>query len=598
MSEFVYPGIVDMQMALRAPDAQDMPPLQIAVARNITVDNLVPYLRYSALTCGLRADVRMGDFDTTAMEALSPRSALFDGADIILVFHTLRGAAPVLIDGYPAASKEEIRSAAEQYLDQAQAILEGIRRQSTALILWCGTESPAAPAMGLLDAVHPLGQRAILAEVSRRLAEQLWLVGDAHMIDLESLVRRVGDAAFYDPRMWHFARAPFATPGLEAIADTFGRALRALKGRSRKCLVLDCDNTLWGGIVGEDGIEGIKLGTAHPGSAYRAFQQQALNLFHRGVILALCSKNNEEDVWEVFERHPEMLLRREHIAAHRINWQDKSANIGALADELNIGLDSVVFVDDSPFEVELVRQSLPEIHVIHLPVEEAPRAADRLAGCGLFDTLSLTEEDRQRGQMYSENASRARNRKDSTDLASYLASLDIVVEVRHACPDRYGRIAQLTQKTNQFNLTTRRYGESDIARFAEAEGSDVLQCTVRDRFGVYGLVGVVVLRHESGDTEIDSLLMSCRVLGRGVEPTMLTAAARLAVAHGSRRLVGSYLPTRKNRMVERFYPENGFEPAGNASMECAVYAMDPRAYHPPPLDHITTHLLPERASSA
>jgi FkbH-like protein len=285
-----------------------------------------------------------------------------------------------------------------------------------------------------------------------------------------------------------------------------------------------------------------------------------LSHYHRGVILALCSKNNEQDVWEVFDTHPDMLLKREHFAAWRINWDDKAANLRALAAELNIGTDSLVFADDSDFESNLIREQMPEVAVLQLPVDRPGEYRWLLAGCGAFDLPYLTEEDRKRGEMYQAQNVRAKEKAGSTDIEAYCRSLAMVLEIGRADSFSTPRIAQQTQKTNQFNLTTRRYTEADIEGFASSGTYDVLWLRLADKFGDMGIIGTCIVSYPGQDASIDTLLLSCRALGRGVEARFLHEVMALAARRGARRMVGQYIPTAKNVQVADFYVAHGFQP--------------------------------------
>lgn len=539
--------------------------MSIAIARNVTVDLLVPYLRYAAYRDGFAAEIRMGEFDTAVQEALDLDGRPFREVDAVLVFTPLAGLSENLWSRFASLGPTEIEAEIAHIHNYVSKVISGIRRQTDAVVLWHGFETPVQPAFGAIDATLPMGQVAVVRGLNDHLRAELAAVRNAFVVDMELIRARSGCDTFYDLRHWHLARGPWGREAFAHIAEFDFRFLRALKGRARKCLVLDCDNVLWGGIVGEDGLSGIRIGHQYPGLAYRDFQAEVLNLYNRGVILAICSRNNEEDVIEVLRDHPDMLLREEHFAAMRVNWGDKAQNIVELAAELNIGLDSMVFVDDSDYEVARVREALPEVSVLHLPPQSALSARDRLAACGLFDTLTFSDEDRRRGRMYRAEAARSRLRGNVQDLGAYLASLDLVVAFRVADAMSIPRIAQLTQKTNQFNLTTRRYGESDIEHFAKDAAFDVFYVTVTDRFGDYGIVGVVIIRYADGTAEIDTLLLSCRVLGRGVEDAILYACVKAARARGAHTILGRYLPTRKNAQVAEFFPNHGFAADGPGS---------------------------------
>jgi FkbH-like protein len=553
------PTLAEIEKALSEPPGQELKPVHIAVLRNIVIEPLAPYLRYQARQCGLDALLHFGEYDTIVQESLGTNpEILHDSTRCIFLFTRLENLSWKLARSFAELSGEQVREEVDRIKDFIRTVATNLRKQTTATIIWHAFELPVHPSYGVLDSQMAEGQLATVRELNSFLQETLRALPQAFMADLNLCLADIGAERFYDQRLWHIGRAPYSGEALRAIAALDMSFIRPLMGRNRKCLALDCDDTLWGGIIGEDGIAGIKLGKAYPGSPYYEFQQEIVNLYHRGVLIALCTKNNEDDVWEVFRNHPDMLLKEEHIAAHRINWQDKAANLRSLAQELNIGLDSFVYLDDSDFELNLVRRELPEVATILLPKDQPFRYRELLAGCGLFDTLTLSEEDRQRGKMYRAEADRAHLRAQTTDLVGYYRSLAMEVEIRF--PDSFTtpRIAQLTQKTNQFNLTTRRYGEADIKRFQAEARADVLSLRLRDRFGDSGIVGTCILRYEKEKAIIDTFLLSCRVLGRDVENVFLLQALKLAKKRGAKIAIGEYYATKKNAQVENFYDKMGF----------------------------------------
>jgi FkbH-like protein len=321
---------------------------------------------------------------------------------------------------------------------------------------------------------------------------------------------------------------------------------------------VDLDNTLWGGVIGEDGITGIQLGAEHPGAAYQALQRVMLDLSRRGVLLAICSKNNPEDAIEVLEKHPGMLLRPKHFACIRINWADKAQNLHEIAAELNIGIDSLALFDDNPVEREQVRAALPEVSVIDMPQDPLAYAATLRDFPG-FERLALSAEDQQRTKMYAAQQQRTHAEQTFQSKEDFYRYLEQEAEVAPVGPATLARIAQLTQKTNQFNLTTRRYSEQKITELAADPNWRVLSIRVRDRFGDHGLVGVAITRDEGNACEIDTFLLSCRVIGRDVETALLAHLSQLAVDRGRLRLCGWFLPTAKNAPAREFYARHGFE---------------------------------------
>jgi FkbH-like protein len=359
--------------------------------------------------------------------------------------------------------------------------------------------------------------------------------------------------------LWLSARVPLSGKLLNSLAVEYVRYFMAMVSARRKCLVVDLDNTLWGGILGEDGYDGIQIGHEFPGNAFRELQQAVLDLYHRGIILAICSKNNEADVLRVLEQHPDMLLRPQHFASVQINWDDKATNLRRIAQDLNIGLDSLAFWDDNPAERSLVRQMLPEVLVIDLP-DHPSEYAPALRRIVEFETLMLSDEDRQRGAMYRAQAERQRLQATAESLESYYASLDMRLEIGLADSHSIPRIAQLTQKTNQFNLTSRRYSQTEIAQMAADPNWRIYGLRLKDRFGDNGLAGVAILRSQDrGTWEIDTFLLSCRILGRTVETAFLAFVLRQAKDAGGTRMEGWFLPTKRNAPAKQFYGQHGFE---------------------------------------
>jgi FkbH-like protein len=338
-----------------------------------------------------------------------------------------------------------------------------------------------------------------------------------------------------------------------------------------KVLVADLDNTMWGGIIGEDGMTGIKLGPEYPGAAYQNLQRAMLDLARRGILLAICSKNNPDDVMEALQNHPGMLLKPKDFAAVRINWTDKSQNVREIASELNLGIDALAFIDDNPFEREQLRKALPEVTIIDLPEDPLGYAA-AVRDCPVFERLTLSGEDQQRTSMYAQQRERTQSEQSFQSKEDFFRYLGQEAEVAPVSPATLARVAQLTQKTNQFNLTTRRYTEQQVSEMAASPGWQVLSIKVRDRFGDHGLVGVAITRDEAEACEIDSFLLSCRVIGRSVETALLSHLAQGAAARGRRQLVGKFLPTKKNAPARDFYAQHGFHPV-EQSQDSSVWSL-------------------------
>ena len=401
------------------------------------------------------------------------------------------------------------------------------------------------------------------------------------LVDVDGLAGLVGRGAWYMPSEWNSAKLPFGSDFLPLYADHVARVIAARRGRSRKCLVLDLDNTLWGGVIGDDGLEGIKLSQGDAeGEAFLDLQRYALQLRNRGIVLAVCSKNTDEVARSPFRQHPEMILKEEHIAVFQANWADKATNIQTIAESLSFSLDAMVFVDDNPMERDLVRRTLPEVAVIELPGDPAFYART-LASCGWFESTAFSTEDKARADAYAGNARRLDLRGEATDIECYLRSLEMVLTFAPFDPIGRARIVQLVAKSNQYNLTTRRYTPAEIERMESDPEVLTLQIRLADRFGDNGMISVVICNAPLGADEwrIDTWLMSCRVLERRVENAVLAEIARHARRAGANSLIGTYAPSRKNALVADHYGRLGFKKERETSDGCTEWRILVRDVH-------------------
>lgn len=531
-------------------------PLRINFLRNFTVEGIEPFLKYRCLSDGLAPTVVFGNYDMVRQEILDQGSHLHTtDPDIIVVALHLETLVPDCL---------RTEWNAREVMNELNSLYGELERSSDAIIAVNSFIPPFHPDLGITSSPE-LPSRYHEVLLLNQLVRDFVRSNQARfvLVDWERILRIVGEDESIDYRFWYMSKAPFKKRFLDQYALELTKIARALKGKAKKCLVLDCDNTLWGGIIGEDGLQGIKLDRhSYPGNVYYEFQQRVLNLFDRGVLLALCSKNNEQDVWDLLDNHPHCLIKREHLAAWRVNWLDKASNLKELARSLNLGLDSFVFVDDNPAECGLVRDLLPEVTVLQVPekIYTYPRLLEQH---GLFDTLTLSSEDRQRSRMYREDIERKSEQAHYETVEQYLASLAIAVTVHRATDREIPRVAQLTQKTNQFNLTTRRYTEAQIAAFASDPAYAVLTLAVRDKFGDSGLTGVLIAHNDGNVGTIDTLLLSCRILGRTIEIAFVLKSLELMERLWKIDLWrGEYIPTAKNQQVAGFWQLMGFTETG------------------------------------
>ncbi|MGH6812308.1 MAG: HAD-IIIC family phosphatase [Methylocella sp.] len=380
------------------------------------------------------------------------------------------------------------------------------------------------------------------------------------LIDLDHWVGRYGLAAWHDQALWHRAKQEIGPAATPVYGDLVARVIAARYGRSAKCLVLDLDNTLWGGVVGDDGLAGIVLGQGSAtGEAFLAFQSYVKQLSRRGIILAVCSKNDEAIARSAFEKHPEMILRSSDIACFVANWTDKASNLRYIAKELNIGIDALVFADDSPFERNLVRTELAAVLVPELG-DDPTFYPSIIADSGLFEGVAVTSDDVARSAQYQENNQRQALLDASTDLDGYLKALEMTLKFGPFDDMGLQRIVQLINKTNQFNLTTRRYTEAEVRSIMSDPDSVTLQLRLTDKFGDNGIIAVLILRpnETAAALKVETWLMSCRVLGRQVEQAAMNLIADVAKARGYRSLIGEYRPTERNEIVREHYSKLGF----------------------------------------
>ena len=533
----------------------------------------------SALRHGLVLDVVEGNYGAGVQEARDPSSALHtSNLDFALVVTDAR----LLGLDLAAPSKDDAAAKVDAAFQRLTLIVEGLRPSVASAILVQTVVPPLDTLFGSFDRVEAGSPFAMVESLNRRIAD--WAAeGRVIVVDVARLAGAVGLERWDEPAHWHASKLGFSPAMIPLYADVAARTIAAVRGRSRKCLVLDLDNTLWGGVIGDDGLNGIALGQGSgTGEAFVAIQRMALELRSRGIVLAVCSKNEDDAARLPFREHPDMVLREEHIAVFQANWTDKAANLRAIAETLNIGVDSLVFLDDNPAERLQVRGRLPMVAVPELPEDPAlyPRY---LAAAGYFEAVAFSAEDRERAGYYQANAQRASAMSASGDLGDYLASLDMVCTIAPVDAVTRPRVSQLINKSNQFNLTTHRYSEAEVEAAERDPARHAIQVRLVDRFGDNGIIGVTIADKTGEAWEIETWLMSCRVLGRRVPEAVLAHLAAAARSDGARRLIGRYIPSPKNRMVADHYAKLGFEAISGGGEGETLWALDLARYAPPDL---------------
>jgi FkbH-like protein len=531
-------------------------PIRLAILGNSTLDLLVPMLVASAARHGLALECVLGSFGQMTQQALDPSSAVHTSKpDAVLLALDHRGLALRFVPGDGEAEKDAITSS----IAQLSAIRDAIHINAGAVCVVQTVPVPPEALFGSLDHRLAGSPRRTIEALNRVIGDSISGTSDL-LLDVAGLAETVGLATWHSPTLWNLAKLPCDVSCMPIYAEHVARLLAAMRGRSRKCLVLDLDNTVWGGVIGDDGVEGIITSPGEAtGEAFLSLQEYVLSLRARGIVLAVSSKNSDDVARTPFREHPDMLLKEEHFAVFQANWNDKATNIKAIANELALGLDAMVLLDDNAVERALVRQILPQVAVPELP-EDPALFARTLAAAGYFEAIAFSDEDRKRAEMYQSNARRVALQNQVGDVEEYLASLEMEIYFSPFDLKNLARITQLINKTNQFNLTTRRYSQAEVAAAHEDSKVFTLQVRLVDRFGDNGMISVVICRPgRSGTWSIDTWLMSCRVLGRRVEQMVLRELVQQGRLAGIETLVGTYIPTQKNGLVRDHYRKLGFK---------------------------------------
>jgi len=560
--------------------------LKTCVVRSVTVEPILPHLSVEAVLSNYVLDLQIGGYGSYVDEMLNPQSALAkfkpDMVLVLLDLEDIAGRLPDLCaDGIGAAVEQEI----EESVAGIAQLLRSFRSGSSARLLLQGCVVPDLTSLGDVgDANLPHSLTSAVHQLNQRLAALCNSISDCVFFDVDHLAARYGRANWRDARMFLASRLPIAAGAFGIYARGLIRSLSALFRAPRKVLCTDLDNTLWGGVLGEDGPDGIATGTAFPGNCYLEYQMYLKQLSSRGILLAIVSKNNEADVREAFQvRAADLGLSLDTFVATKISWNEKSDSIRELAKELSLGLDSFVFVDDNPVECEAIRQQLPEVAIITAPVQEPWKLVELLAEQSFFDAAVVTDDDVNRLHEYKAQAQRADLASSAGSRDEFLASLGIVCTFLSALQAPLARSVQLLAKTNQFNLTARRHSAAEVEEFASSAGGQAIAIRVRDRFGDAGVVGLALARNEGDSCHIDSLLLSCRVIGRGIETALLAHLAQNAIRAGARWLVGEFIATKKNAPCADFYLEHGFvqqPPSQEVQTDSVFYQLDLTASTP------------------
>jgi FkbH-like protein len=545
------------------PDLAPLAKFRLGVLASATADVLLDCIPAAAARHGVAVELVSAPYDQVMQQALDAGSgvnaARLDAVLLAVDHRWLKLDRPNL--------QEPAQAQIDAAVEQLGTIVAALRQHGGAPAILQTLPVPPGHLFGSYERRVAGSVRAMIEAANRAIAALAEETG-SYLLDTAALAEQVGTDRWFDPVQWWAYKFPFAAECAPIYADMVGRLLGAIRGKARKCLVLDLDNTLWGGVIGDDGIGGIVIGQGSArGESFLAVQQAAIELRERGIVLAVCSKNDDAVARAVFRDHPEMLLRERHVAAFHPNRNQKPSNLEAIARALNIGLDALVLLDDNPAERAQVRAALPQVAVPELP-DDPGLFAWYLTAPGYFEAVGFSAEDRSRAQSYASDVQRAEVMAKSRDLGDYLASLDMTIGFAPFDATGRARIVQLINKTNQFNLTTRRYTEAEVVAMEADPSVFTLQVRLADKFGDLGMIGIVICRAaERGMWAIDTWLMSCRVLGRKVEEAMLAKVVAAASTAGVQRIVGTYIPTAKNGMVAEHYRKLDFRPLDGAGPE-------------------------------
>lgn len=537
--------------------AEGLQDLRIAVLGGSTTNELANLWEILLLASGFKPVIYQSEYDRVYEEAVHDSQALIDFKPDLVYLHT----SCWNVRNRPSldCTAADFESCVQTELARFREIWDSLETKLNCPLIQNNFETPPHSALGNLDAIACGGFSSFLMHLNIAMAREIALRPAVSLQDVHGISAMLGMRRWFDWKRYYSYKILLTSEANLELARSLTSIVKAIYGKSRKVLVLDLDNTLWGGVIGDDGVDHIQIGQETPvGEAYAAFQEYCLSLRNRGVLLAVCSKNTEEIARMGFE-HSGSILKAEHFAAFKANWEAKHENILAISQELDVNIDSFVFVDDNPAERSIVEAMLPTVAVPDVG-SDVTRYIELIEQGRYFESISLSREDFQRTTFYAANSRRTRSAKKYADYGEYLDSLEMKAEIGCFKPMYLERIAQLTNKTNQFNLTTRRYTQTEIESYSRNPGFIGLYGKLSDRFGDNGLISVVLGRRDADILHIEVWLMSCRVLKREMELAMFDALVESARALGITTIRGYYLPTEKNRIVANMYPSLGFEP--------------------------------------
>ncbi|NET79021.1 MULTISPECIES: HAD-IIIC family phosphatase [Okeania] len=538
------------------------PEFKIAYLGNYTIEPLPSYVNVFSVSEGIIAGEYIGSYQQYFQELLNPNSPLINyNPDLIYLDISLRELQPKIYYEYSSLSLDERKNSLNFIISHISDWLKVAVNQTSANILISNFLQPNFYQTGIADLNQEYGESEFYLELNLELLRLLKKESRVHLFDIERLASRFGKEQVQNAKMYYIAKMEWRENFLPTIARELIRYIKAIKGYTKKCLVLDLDNTLWGGVVGEEGVMGIKIGQGDPVSeAFLEFQRKIKTIKDRGILLAICSKNNINDALEAFEKRPEMPLKKSDFSAMEINWERKHENLQKIASTLNIGTDSLVFIDDNPAECSLVTQMMPEVKTILLPSDPATYSG-LLDQLNEFEKIQILQDDLSKATQYIQNKQREDHKQQIGDMTSYLQSLGTEIKIWEATEEDLPRVHQLFSKTNQFNLTTIRYSMAEVEEFFRDGNYDLTVVSAHDNFGEIGIIALYLVDlREKPYLLIDSLIMSCRAMGRGIETAIVNhLKTKYLTNYPEIQLSATYIPTKKNKPVVDFFEQQGFE---------------------------------------
>jgi FkbH-like protein len=543
-------------------------PYSIGILANITINSFKEILEYNCRVHEIEPAIEIGNFDNIVQD-----SATFNNKDAVIICYDMMGIVANTSVFFEHITEENYNALFQKLASEIDLIFNNLKSVPSVIFNLFSTASFTPDYTGTTK------KDQFANDLNRYLEGKR--SPNITLVNTDRIITRIGLKQAIDYRFYYSSQAPYTIAYFKEYAVAIQPVLLRNTGKLKKALIFDCDNTLWKGIIGEDGVDGIEMSPlSQPGMFYHKVQQLAVHLSKMGIIIGLCSKNNPEDVEEVMQ-HEDMVLTNEHVVIKKVNWQDKATNLREIARELNIGLDSLIFVDDSDFEITLIREQVREVLTFQVPthITDYPDQLQRLAY--QYFNLKQSKEDSGKTEMYKQQFQREESKSTFASIEDYLASLEIVLTISRDNMAQVPRIAQMTQKTNQFNLTTIRYTDSQIQQFMETEHAAIFTIFVQDKFGDSGLTGVCIIRKDQADNakaSIDSLLMSCRIIGRNIEFVFMDHIIKALAQTGIKQITATYIPTKKNAQVEQFYDTVGFVPEARPGSD-KHYILDISAYH-------------------